>query len=90
MTFLCHRLVPMACHQLLRRLSPLLHNASFRLQTLRPELQGCGQTFTNHLKTVRFMTSNVTLEIVNIQDEEDFQKRVMESKKPVVVDFHAR
>ncbi|VDN31098.1 unnamed protein product [Dibothriocephalus latus] len=27
--------------------------------------------------------------ITNIQDEEDYQKRVLENVKPVVVDFHA-
>uniref|UniRef100_A0A0X3NIT8 Thioredoxin n=1 Tax=Schistocephalus solidus TaxID=70667 RepID=A0A0X3NIT8_SCHSO len=27
--------------------------------------------------------------ITNIQDEEDFRKRVLENVKPVVVDFHA-
>ena len=27
--------------------------------------------------------------IINIQDEEDFEKRVVGSKVPVVVDFHA-
>lgn len=26
----------------------------------------------------------------NIQDEEDFKTRVMESAKPVIVDFHAQ
>lgn len=28
--------------------------------------------------------------VINIQDEEDFEERVINSDKPVVVDFHAR
>ena len=28
--------------------------------------------------------------IINIQDEEDFEKQVMQNSKPVVVDFHAQ
>ena len=27
--------------------------------------------------------------IINIQDEDDFQKNVLESKVPVIIDFHA-
>ncbi|GFO12895.1 thioredoxin [Plakobranchus ocellatus] len=28
-------------------------------------------------------------EVINVQDEDDFKKRVLESNRPVVVDFHA-
>ena len=35
-----------------------------------------------------FLRFNVN--IFNIQDEDDFKKRVVESKTPVLVDFHAR
>ena len=32
---------------------------------------------------------NLNKNIVNIQDEDDFQKQVVESSVPVIVDFHA-
>jgi hypothetical protein len=34
-------------------------------------------------------SSGAAVEIINIQDEDDFTKRVVESKLPVIVDFHA-
>lgn len=39
---------------------------------------------------VRHMCAKANTDfIINIQDEEDFEKKVMQSSKPVVVDFHA-
>lgn len=29
------------------------------------------------------------VEVINVQDENDFKVRVLESKTPVIVDFHA-
>ncbi|GAB1606622.1 thioredoxin, mitochondrial-like [Argonauta hians] len=36
-----------------------------------------------------FSSAAAALELINIQDEADFQKRVLDSTKPVIVDFHA-
>lgn len=33
--------------------------------------------------------SAVKSNIFNVQDEEDFKKRVLDNTKPVIVDFHA-
>lgn len=46
------------------------------------------------VKNVRFIGVTCTLNskpsnIFNIQDEEDFKKRVVGNAKPVIVDFHA-
>lgn len=90
----------MASGQLLRRLPPLLRRA-----TLPPALAAAPRLPPNavlhHNLAARLPVSRLTgsrlmssaaepkLEIVNIQDEEDFEKRVVNSEKPVVVDFHA-
>ncbi len=34
-------------------------------------------------------TSNKYSNIFNVQDEEDFKNKVLNNKKPVIVDFHA-
>ncbi|CAH8531678.1 unnamed protein product [Dicrocoelium dendriticum] len=40
--------------------------------------------------TLRRMSSKVSeVGVTNIQDEADFQKRVLNNEKPVLVDFHA-
>ncbi|CAI9721875.1 Hypothetical predicted protein [Octopus vulgaris] len=40
-------------------------------------------------KQIKPYSSAAALEYINIQDESDFEKRVLDSPKPVVVDFHA-
>ena len=47
------------------------------------------QNLATRLAGIRCMSNNAQPEIVNIQDEDDFQKRVIGADKPVVVDFHA-
>ena len=34
-------------------------------------------------------TQSCKFEVINVQDEDDFKKRVLESDIPVIVDFHA-
>ena len=86
----------MASRQLLRRLSPLLRNTSRWVLAMRPTVHISRQAVLNQnlvtrLSGVRCMSSGMDVtEIVNIQDEEDFQKRVLGAEKPVVVDFHAK
>merc|ERR1711963_129203 len=84
----------MASRQLIRRLSPLFRNA--RLLTpvsaaLRvPRHTVLHQNLAARLTGARCMSTNAeSLDIINIQDEDDFQSRVVNSEKPVVVDFHA-
>uniref|UniRef100_A0A0L8HRR4 Thioredoxin domain-containing protein n=3 Tax=Octopus bimaculoides TaxID=37653 RepID=A0A0L8HRR4_OCTBM len=40
-------------------------------------------------KQIKPYSSAAALECINIQDESDFEKRVLDSPKPVIVDFHA-
>ncbi|XP_060101506.1 thioredoxin, mitochondrial [Heteronotia binoei] len=40
--------------------------------------------------TRTFSTTQVFRDTFNVQDEDDFQDRVLKSQKPVVVDFHAQ
>ena len=35
-------------------------------------------------------TSSANFAIFNVQDEDDFKERVLESKEPVIADFHAK
>lgn len=45
---------------------------------------------TTSLNTYRHFSKTFTLnEIFKIQDEEDYQKRVVNSKEPVILDFYA-
>ncbi|XP_061495005.1 thioredoxin, mitochondrial isoform X2 [Rhineura floridana] len=47
--------------------------------------------FTTVPTTTRtFSTTQVFRHTFNIQDEDDFQDRVLKSEKPVVIDFHAQ
>ena len=48
----------------------------------------CNYGFCNCSRHDFFLRFNAN--IFNIQDEDDFKKRVVESKTPVLVDFHAR
>uniref|UniRef100_A0A8C5RSU9 Thioredoxin 2 n=1 Tax=Laticauda laticaudata TaxID=8630 RepID=A0A8C5RSU9_LATLA len=41
-------------------------------------------------QTRTFFTTQVCLHTFNVQDEDDFQDRVLKSQKPVVIDFHAQ
>ncbi|GFR97992.1 thioredoxin [Elysia marginata] len=50
-----------------------------RSSTLRDAAQ------TRHLSS----TESYKFEVINVQDEDDFKKRVLENDKPVIVDFHA-
>ena len=44
-----------------------------------------------HQSRARLLSSQATTEfIINIQDDEDFEQKVMKSEVPVVVDFHAQ
>ena len=84
----------MASCQLFRRLSPFLRNTSRLMWAMRPAVHLPRQTILNQnlatrLAGIRCMSNNAQPEIVNIQDEDDFQKRVIGADKPVVVDFHA-
>lgn len=47
---------------------------------------------TGSLRTITctFKTTSSLNEIFTVQDEEDFKKRVLESDKPVVIDFYAK
>lgn len=40
--------------------------------------------------TIRCFSSERSFEVINVQDGEDFQKRVLESDIPIIVDFHAK
>jgi len=42
------------------------------------------------ISSAPFHTSRNNCEIFNIQDEDDFKKRVLDSKKAIIVDFHAK
>lgn len=57
------------------------------LRGSRNLLTSCGtaQSFARAFRT----TSRLN-EIFTVQDEEDFKKRVLESDKPVVLDFYAK
>ncbi|XP_076458974.1 thioredoxin C-1-like [Babylonia areolata] len=85
----------MASRHFFRRLSPILRNASrvlplTRSATLLPRHAVLCQDLASRLTSVRCMTNTgPTLDIVHIQDADDFQQTVLESKKPVIVDFHA-
>lgn len=35
-------------------------------------------------------TSNANMDMFNVQDVDDFKSKVLDSKEPVLVDFHAR
>lgn len=37
-----------------------------------------------------FRTTSKLNEIFTVQDEDDFKKRVLESDKPVIIDFYAK
>ncbi|KAK7494425.1 hypothetical protein BaRGS_00014317 [Batillaria attramentaria] len=90
----------MASRQLLRRLSPLLRNTLLRnTHRLTPGLR-CSraylprhavisQNLTARLSGARLQSTVAEAQIINIQDEEEFQKHVMDSAVPVIVDFHA-
>lgn len=49
------------------------------------------QNLAKNLTGSRYFSSTVDPQIINIQDEDDFMKRVIEAstKSPIVVDFHA-
>lgn len=47
------------------------------------------QTETNIIKSRMLCLTSAYLKIFKIQDEQDFQDRVMKSEKPVVIDFQA-
>ncbi|KAL8580403.1 hypothetical protein ACOMHN_020880 [Nucella lapillus] len=86
----------MACRQVMRRLSPILRSASRVLPVTRSAVhllrhEALCQDLASRLTTVRCMSQakEVPAEIVTIQSEKDFQEKVLQSQKPVVVDFHA-
>ncbi|XP_046575437.1 LOW QUALITY PROTEIN: thioredoxin, mitochondrial-like [Haliotis rubra] len=74
------RLVPMVtssvrCHHCLRLPQPLLSHQSHVTKIATPP--------------VRSLAASAKFKCINIQDDDDFQQRVLDSKTPVVVDFHA-
>ncbi|KAK7113674.1 thioredoxin, mitochondrial-like [Littorina saxatilis] len=87
----------MAYRLLFRRLSPLLRSGSHLVPALNSALRLPRQAVINQNLAARLTGSRSMSsdnydkqpEILNIQDEEDFEKRVIGSAKPVVVDFHA-
>lgn len=85
----------MASRQLLKRLAPVLRNSLRLAPAIRhtnvhlPRHALIGQNLAARLSGARPMATAPALEIINIQDEEDFQKYVIDSSLPVVVDFHA-
>ena len=82
----------------LRRLIPRMSAACSLVAPRTVNILRSGSKFvqpSNHFACVllksKIHTASPILNkfIINIQDEEDFQKRVMENKSPVIVDFHA-
>lgn len=75
------RRIPVHSHAAVQRITMMRH----LLQQNEAKLQG------SSYRQIRSLCSKPgDGMIINIQDEEDFEKRVVNSDKPVVVDFHAR
>jgi hypothetical protein len=43
----------------------------------------------NNVRNITIRAQVKSSNIFNVQDEQDFKKRVLENAKPVIVDFHA-
>ena len=85
----------MACWPSVRRMAPALSCAFFRTSGWRHFfLHSCGHVYrlpVVRLAVIRGMSMKESqLEVINIQDRDDFDKTVLNAQKPVVVDFHAR
>lgn len=81
------RLTPLL--QVIRRASatPVLSSVHQRL--VLPSVQSRVPLVSTTTASFHTTSSRLNSNIVNIQDEEDFTKTVMENSKPVIVDFHA-
>ncbi|XP_071106901.1 thioredoxin, mitochondrial-like [Haliotis cracherodii] len=82
----------MASRQLLRRLVPMVTSSVRCHHCLRlPQPMLSCQSHVTKMTTppVRSLAASAKFECINIQDEDDFQQRVLDSKTPVVIDFHA-
>jgi len=83
----------MASRQFLRRMSPLLRSSLRLAPVMRsalhlPRQAVLSQNLAARLSGVRLMSTDADSNIINIQSEEDFEKRV-NGPTPVIVDFHA-
>ena len=58
----------------------------------RPSITSTLNRFQKITWTIQknFRTSVIASESFNVQDEADFETRVLKSERPVIVDFHAR
>lgn len=91
----------MASRTILRRLVHVSRRAHIRgglsvrsLSLMRQVIQQCEQKSVSHGTSYSQVRALCTKPgegmIINIQDEQDFEDRVINNEKPVVVDFHAR
>lgn len=75
------------------RQSTVICSNSIRHLTSASSNQYIGINLTNmRLCTTvltRGMSTNSKFEVINIQDEDDFNEKVLCSSEPIVVDFHA-
>ena len=60
-------------------LAPLLANKNAKKPTV----------LVNNIRNITVTAKAKSSNIFNVQDEEDFKKRVLQNSKPVIVDFHA-
>ena len=77
-----------------RRVIPWLSSTGFqcvrKMNPLLTKYRAVPTNFTRTQQIARCMcTTKGKFECINIQDEDDFKKNVIENSKPVVVDFHA-
>lgn len=90
--------IRMSCRQILRRLTPVFRCTSTLVPSINNSINCLNRHFVirqnlaKNLTGSRYFSSTVDPQIINIQDEDDFMKRVIEAstKSPIVVDFHAQ
>lgn len=85
----------MSSRQFFRRLMPVIRSTS-NISSAIPAIfrhTAISKNIATRLSCHRCLTTNTAPQIINIQDEDDFQKRVIDasatSSVPIVVDFHA-
>ncbi|XP_041362484.1 thioredoxin, mitochondrial-like [Gigantopelta aegis] len=86
----------MTSKQMFRRVIPWLSLRGFQCVRKMTPLISVNKLVPDHLCFISpvqlgqsMCTAKAKFECINIQDDADFQKRVVQNKKPVVVDFHA-
>lgn len=89
----------MASRQTTRRLTQLLQAirrvpvtpgvSSIHQRLVLPSVQSRVPLVNTTTAFFHTSSSQLNSNIINIQDEDDFTKTVMENSKPVIVDFHA-